>query len=175
MKVNEIFDSRKEIHWQTNGNFELGVFEHNGFEYLIQIEKRSLPFDELLPNRTAEISFSRLDIEDSDQAHSTTNDENYPFSVYGIIANALSIKFTDFDAFYFVTKRRHSDNDRQFQIKNNIYRMLVDKILLQHRTFFYEGNDVANNQTYLISRIKIHNMIDKIEEARNWIKSQKEN
>jgi len=167
MKLSEIFDSDVDLQWQINGRFILTSFTANGIPYLIQIEKKPLYFDELKDKKTAEVSFARNDIEDTEKAHSTAKSSNFSAPTYGVVANALTKKFEDFDAFYFTANRRHSSSQDEFQSKANIYGILGNRIAKKTGAFFYEGKEGADS-VFLVSRIKVEKpgLVIEAEEAR---------
>ena len=164
MNISEIFDSSLlDIRWQINGRYILCSFKIKDSEYQIQIEKKPLPYDELKGKRTAEVSFSRNDIDDIEKSHSTTKSSDFPGRIYGIVSNALTKKFEDFDAFYFIANRRH---------KTKIYFMLADRIAKKIGVFFYESKDSSDN-IFLVTRERIEKagMVIEAEEVRKQFKT----
>lgn len=173
MKINEIFNTKIKVNWQISGRFELTSFHVDDIEYTIQIEKKPLHFDELLNKKTAEISFFRNDIDNTETVHSTTNDAKRSLSVYGAIANALVEKFASYDAFYFIANRRHSANDEQFQSKKLIYRFAADKMSKRTGAFFFIGTE-GQDENFLVTKIRTNKKgyIIEAEEARAWFNAQ---
>ena len=166
MIVLEIFDSELNLKWQTNGRFELTNFHYKNAEFLIQVEKKTLPFKELKNKRTAEISFSRNDV-DVEKSHSTMSDVEFPAAIYGIISNSLADKFSDFDAFYFIANRRHSRSNVEFDAKKKIYSFLADRISKKVGALFFEGRE-GSDEIFLVTRIKVEKagLVIESEEAR---------
>lgn len=167
MQISEIFDTNLNLTWQTSGRFLLSSFKFETGQYLVQIEIKPIKFLSLKGKKTAEISFSRNDIEDGEAAHSTTSDEKIPFKVYGAVSNALMEKFDEFDAFYFIANRRHSKDDSEFEAKKRIYFSLADRLSKKIGAYFYEQKSGADEE-FLVSKIRIddHNMIIAAEEAK---------
>lgn len=173
MNISEIFDSSLlDIRWQINGRYILCSFKIKDSEYQIQIEKKPLPYDELKGKRTAEVSFSRNDIDDIEKSHSTTKSSDFPGRIYGIVSNALTKKFEDFDAFYFIANRRHSSSTEEFELKTKIYFMLADRIAKKIGVFFYESKDSSDN-IFLVTRERIEKagMVIEAEEVRKQFKT----
>jgi hypothetical protein len=170
MMVSEIFDTKFDIQWKSTGRFDLGAFRVNDRTYQVQIETKVLQYEVLKGKKTAEISFSRHDINDSEKSYSTTGEESVPLAVYGIVANNLEKKFKNFDAFYFEAVRRHSKTAEEFRIKREIYSFIADKIAKRTGAYFYE-NSRNSDQEFLITRIKIDHpkMVIESEEAKKSI------
>jgi hypothetical protein len=83
MKLQEILNTRRDIIWSTNGNFELGKFEFKEKKFLIKIRH-----EEPAPAvKAAFISFSALD-EDGSESQKLTGDQK-AFQVLSIIVNAV--------------------------------------------------------------------------------------
>jgi len=167
MIVLEVFDTKLDLKWQTTSRFELASFKYKHAEFLIQIEKKLLPFKELKGKKTAEISFSRNDVQDVEKSHSTIGDVEFPSAIYGIISNALADKFSNFDAFYFIANRRHSKSGEEFNSKKKIYSFLADRISKKIGAFFFEGKD-EDDEVFLVTRIKVEKdgLVIEAEEAR---------
>lgn len=124
MRLNEIFDTDLGISpedWNQQGRFLLTRFKINGQGYIIQLERKPI---EGIKNAT-EVSFFRSDINDSDAAFSTTNQQMSPATVYGIVANAVLPVADKFDAILVNAERRHSSSDKEYQAKLRIYNSLV--------------------------------------------------
>lgn len=149
----EIFDTELDIEWKKSGIFDLGPFVWDDKKYIIQIENKQLDFPELIKKRTAEISFFRSDKE-GEVAFSTSNDTSFPIRVYGVVANALTKKVSNYDAFYFSAEKRHSKNEKEFKIKTDVYDLISDRIAKNVGMKLYIHLDADKNR-YLISRIKI--------------------
>lgn len=154
MRMDEIFNTKTELKWQQHSKFELTNFICMDAKYVIQIEKKQLPFDDLRNKKTAEISFFR-DFEDSEMAHSTTNDVDFPFKVYGIVANSLITKFNEFDAFYFVANKRHSKTAEQFESKKKIYRFIADRLAKKIGALLFIHSDGVD-EYFLVTRSRIN-------------------
>jgi len=168
VKIVEILNTKIHLVWVNHDRFELTNFSAEGIEYVIQIEKKPLPFDELKNQKTAEISFFRTD-DDSERAYLTSHLERHQFSVYGAVANALAEKFNDYDAFYFVANRRHSDDDEQFRIKKKIYRFAADRMAKKIGAFLYVNS--GTDEDFLVTRVKIkkNGYIIEAEEAKKQL------
>lgn len=159
MKLNEIFDSKIEnFQWQKSGNYKLGQFEIDNVPYIIQIEDRQIievPATKDL--KTAEISYFRHD-KSGDKSFSTTSDVGSNiFALYGVIKNAVVPEFKNYDAFYFDAKRKHSNNEKEYQQKIKLNKALLRKIDVetQEETFRYESQG-SNSYEFLISKVEIH-------------------
>lgn len=127
MKLNEIFDTDLHIkpsQWQQRGRFLMVGFKINNQGYTIQFEKK--PIEGI--SNSAEFSFFRNDITDSEAAFSTTNNEKSPSKVYGIAANAALLMIDGFDAIMITAERRHSSSNEEYNSKIRIYNSLVQSI-----------------------------------------------
>lgn len=153
MKLGEIFNSSINLTRQHTGRYELAGVSVNEVEYVIQVETRSLPFDELTEKRTAEISFFR-NIPNAERAHSTTHDQPYPASVYGIVMNALKSKFQEYDAFLFTVLRRHSSSDSEFDTKRRIYSFVADRIAKDVGAHILEQEE-PDGVVYLVTKVGV--------------------
>ncbi len=174
--MNVIFNTELDLKWQTHGRYELVSFKYKHAEFMIQIEKKPLDFKELKGKRTAEISFSRNDIQDVEKSHSTVGDVEFPAAIYGAVSNSLAVKFSDFDAFYFIANRRHSKSSEEFNSKKKIYAFLADRVAKKVGAFFFEGKD-GDDEAFLVTRIKVKKdgLVIEAEEARKKFNLESQN
>jgi hypothetical protein len=158
MKLQEIFDHTEQLVWQRNGRFELSQFKINDGIFNVQIDRKSLDhrFKELIGKRTAEVSFYRADIDDDKKAFSTNSGttKSSTAKVYGAVLNGLSDKFNEYDAFFFLANRDHSNSDEEYNTKREIYSFMADRMNKKLGFYFYENNE-SKSTNYLISKIKL--------------------
>ena len=156
MLLQEIFDTDINIKpedWQENGRFLMVSFIINQQGYTIQLERKPI---EGIQN-AAEVSFFRNDVEDSEVAFSTTNNQPRSLLVYGIVANAIPPIADRFDALLIVAERRHSSSEKEYQTKQRIYNSLVQIITRIPKFSLYTiPEEYERNQAYtrwLVSKI----------------------
>ena len=101
MNIWEIFDTNIQLTWQQSERSELALLNYDNKPYMLQIYRTQFnQITELIGKNTAEVSFFRYDLNDQ-QSFSTTYDVPSPTMLYGVISNALTDKFAEYDAFYF--------------------------------------------------------------------------
>ena len=171
MKLIEIYNTTLNIVWQKQGRFELSRFSYADVIYDIQIEQHNFTgISDLNKGKTAEVSFSRAD-KDGDASFSSTNSAKIiPTAVFGIVKNAFFEKFSYYDAFYAIANKRHSNNDKQYKQKIQIYANLFSAIKssYQKETWYYENSE-ANEHYFLLSKTPIEdsgNFKNPLQEAR---------
>jgi hypothetical protein len=169
MTLIEIFDSKLNNVWQKHGKFELTKFEYFDIPYIIQIEKKNLLIPGLEKQLCAEVSFHREGLED-DKAFSTTNEvKEIPVKVYGVVANGLQDKFTEYDVFYFSAERKHSANNKEFTSKKSIYKFIAERISKRANTFYYERENTYSKD-FLISTMKLTSDQEESSKFKNPLK-----
>lgn len=156
MKLNEIFDTDLNISpddWQQKGRFLMVNFIINNQGYTIQLEQKNI--DGI--KNSAELSFFRNDIDDSEAAFSTTDNQLNPLKVYGIVGNAVLPMANKYDAILINAERRHSENEKEYIAKTHIYNTLIQKLTrrLDFKLYTIPEEYKQNNQytTWLISKI----------------------
>ena len=114
-----------------------------------------LNIPELKGKRTATVSFAEQQEADVEKAFSTTGKMGRASHyVYSIVANALSDKFQDYDAYYFSALERHSGDASELDSKAKIYLHYANIVAKRHGVRVYE--DRSNyGKAFLISKIPI--------------------
>jgi hypothetical protein len=158
MKLYEIFNSKVDLMWQKQGRFDLAPISFEGLPYQIQIEKKPLydVFVEALKIKSAEVSFYKVDVDNEDKAHSTSNDFKInPAMLYGVIANSVSEKFSEYEAFYFSAERKHSNSEKEYKQKCKIYFFLADKLKKNSNNTTYYENETNLKKEFLVCKKEI--------------------
>lgn len=171
MQLDEIFDTEQDLIWQHQGRFELTTFNIGNVNYTIQIEKKHMAkVPELKGKKTAEVSFF-TDASDTKVAHSTTNQMRHvATTVYGVVFNALEKKFQEYDAFYFVARPEHSQNEEQLGKKSDIYLTLANSVATRSNVRVYDQKSNYGN-AFLVSKLPVENNADFINEAVEFMKA----
>lgn len=171
MLLSEIFDTHIDLQWQRSGRYELAAFDYEGLPYTIQLEKHNfLDLRELYDKNVVEASFFRNDVDDEDQAFSTSNDsKSPPVKIYGAVKNALQDKFENFEVLYFLADRKHSSSEKEYQQKIKIYLTLAKmlKRAASFKTWYYEKEE-AGKYYFVLSKFQLQhpgNFVNPLQEA----------
>jgi len=153
MELWEILTSTAVIDWEHKGNFELGEFTVDDRRFVIQIERKNPPgaFDP--SSRFAEVSFWSHGV-DGDDAFKSDGRFTSPARVYGIVANALIDRFSDYDAFYFSAERRHSEDVKEFEARTGIYNWAAERISKRIGADYLENRGITANE-FVVSRKRV--------------------
>lgn len=160
--INEIFDHKENLAWQSHGDFQMAAFTMNSRRYQIQIQTiQRVPYrnvKELAGKKIGDVSF--LDITDnkvSDDSFATSKDhQQSSIKVYSTVLNGIADKFDDYDAYHFEADRRHSNSAEEFNAKLHIYESLVRSLKSKQAFHYYERNE-SGSKYFLISKIKLEN------------------
>lgn len=160
--VNEIFDHKENLTWQSHGDFQMAAFSMGGRRYQIQIQTiQRVPYrnvKELTGKKIGDVSF--MDITDnkiSDDSFATSKEhQSSSIKVYSTILNGIASKFDEYDAYHFEADRRHSNSNEEFNAKLHIYESLVKSLKSKHAFHYYERKE-SGSKYFLISKIKLEN------------------
>lgn len=158
MKLNDLIESlntKLPLNWQKKGSYELTSFNIDEYVYVIQIELKPLPIEELKGLKTAEVSFFLQNPPEDQTGFDTANVfKQTAVKIFSIVYNALADKFSEYDAFMFTAKSRHSSSPDEYKTKRRIYDNLADRLAKSYGLFKY-SKGVGDGQAFLVSKIKI--------------------
>lgn len=161
MELFEAFDTREELRWQTNGDFELTSFVQNDVKYVIQIQKHSfIPnmgnIKEFRGAKIGEVSFFVHKAENSEKAYSTNTSSKPTGSIktYSTVLHGVSEKFDNYDVYFFDVMKRHSKDNSEFTKKKAIYQSMISHMKVDHVFRYYESN-MPDKTLYVVSKIKL--------------------
>lgn len=169
MKLEEIFDTKQNVEWQSRGEFELTKFIVDNIEYVIQIQKMdNKNITETSTRKIGELSFRLKNVSD-DTAFSTKLNTTAPIKVYGIVLNALLEKFNEYDGYYFIALKRHSINDEEYVTKIKIYQELLRRLYMKQSCCRYEKNE-TDGKIWLVTKVPISIETQKLNGLYNAVK-----
>lgn len=176
MKLNDFIESlttKLSLQWQKKGNYELTSFNIGEHNYVIQIESKPLPIEELQQLKTAEVSFFLQNPPEGQTGFDTANIlKQNAMKVFSIVYNALADKFSNYDAFMFTAKSRHSSSPDEYKTKRRIYDNLADRLAKSYGLFKY-SKGIGDGQAFLVSKTKIPLDEGWRQPVLEWISRQK--
>lgn len=130
MLLFEVFDTKFDITWHSFAWGEQGGFAVNGVPFIVQLEKQ-----QKISNLTvAEVTFYRADLEQT--KYDIQKDSVAPFSIYGVVLNAIVSKQHEYDGFYFRSIRSHVDEQGHEQ-RTRIYWNLAHELERRSKMVLY--------------------------------------
>jgi len=153
MKLDEIFDTKLDLSWQLHGRHELTSFTVEDKTFVIQIERRPLSeVPETNGLKTAEVSFYRHDLDNDDAFNTTKESPKMTSAIYGIMTNAVAVKFESYDVFYFSAERKHSSNQEEYETKVRIYDALSRRVKGRYKNVFRYEAEVQDKMQFIVSK-----------------------
>ncbi len=151
------------------GLFQYASFSINDDRFIIQLEKKIIPEQNIKTVTICDVSFYMLD-DNNNPIYSTIKKYKgiEAFKILGIVVNAVIEKIDEYDVFIFSAKKHYDKNIDDFETRNRIYAAIASRLqkMLSIKMFPYDNAKAIH---YVLTYAKFtHDEIGVILDKYSW-------